>query len=62
MRLSLVINSVTDSPLAALFIHAFNAAHHAPARKIEVDDILRVAGRVHALVRRLAAGIRSPPS
>jgi hypothetical protein len=27
-----------------------NAAHHAPARKIEFDDIPRVAGRVHALV------------
>ena len=29
-----------------------NAAHHAPAGPIEIDDIIRVAGRVHALVRR----------
>jgi hypothetical protein len=28
-----------------------NAAHHAPAGPIAFDDILRVAGRVHALVR-----------
>jgi hypothetical protein len=28
-----------------------NAAHHAPASPIEIDDITRVAGRVHALVR-----------
>jgi hypothetical protein len=30
-----------------------NAAHHAPAGPIAFDDILRVAGRVHALVRPL---------
>jgi hypothetical protein len=28
-----------------------NAAHHAPAHKPAFDDIIRVAGRVHALVR-----------
>jgi hypothetical protein len=28
-----------------------NAAHHAPAHEIAFDDIIRVAGRVHALVR-----------
>jgi hypothetical protein len=31
-----------------------NAAHHAPAHKMAFDDIIRVAGRVHALVRRIA--------
>jgi hypothetical protein len=38
-----------------------NAAHHAPAGPIAFDDIMRVAGRVHALVR-LAAGINTPYS
>jgi hypothetical protein len=44
---------------------AHNAAHHAPARKIAFDDIPRVAGRVHALVRpRCQAGMTrsAPPS
>ena len=42
-------------PAALGALHPFaipphNAAHQAPARKIAFDDILRVAGRVHALV------------
>jgi hypothetical protein len=36
-----------------------NAAHHAPPRKIELYDVLRVGGRVHALVR--LRHIFSPP-
>jgi len=36
-----------------------NAAHHAPAHKIDLHNSRRVAGRVHALVRpRRRSGLR----
>jgi hypothetical protein len=44
-----------------------NAAHHAPAHKLEIDDMISVAGRVHALVmlaskwRAETFRVRSPP-
>jgi hypothetical protein len=38
-----------------------NAAHHAPAGPCAVDDIRRVAGRVHALVRLRPSLARLPP-
>ena len=46
LPLSVLLEAVRPSA-----IPPHNAAHHAPARKIAFDDILRVAGRVHALVR-----------
>ena len=38
-----------------------NAAHHAPAHKIDLHDINRVAGRVHALVRLRPPLAHLPP-
>jgi hypothetical protein len=38
-----------------------NAAHHAPAGSIEFDEMTRVAGRVHAVVRLRLALARLPP-
>jgi hypothetical protein len=38
-----------------------NAAHHAPAYKLEVDDMICVAGRVHALVRPPMCASLKPP-
>ena len=38
-----------------------NAAHHAPAREMAFDDMTRVAGRVHALVRLRPPLAHLPP-
>ncbi len=39
-----------------------NARHHPPPRAIDVHEILRVGGRVHAVVRRVLDGRLAPIS
>ena len=35
--------------------HPYNARHHPPPQELELHDIMRVGGRVHAVVRRRPA-------
>jgi hypothetical protein len=43
---------LTPEGILDYFVKPSNARHHPPAGPLEIDDSQRVAGRVHALVRR----------
>ena len=44
------------------YTKASNARHHPPASPPEIDDKRRVAGRVHAAVRRGLLNLPVPPA